>query len=102
MAQQLSGWATPPEVGEKRKQLPTVKTFPGEGAEEAEGERKDETRKREGLLLLEPGRRRNNVEGFHLSFCESSQSSLKGRVRDLSWGVPFFKIFALVERNVPT
>lgn len=30
------------------------------------------------------------MEGFHLSFCESSQSSLKGRVRDLSWGVPFF------------
>lgn len=65
MAQQLSGWATPPEDGEKRKQLPTVKTFPGEGAGEGVG---DETRKREGLQLLEPGRRRNNVEGFHFFF----------------------------------
>lgn len=34
MAQQPSGWAIPPEDGETRKQLPTVKTLPGEGAEE--------------------------------------------------------------------
>lgn len=39
VAQQLSGWETPPEDGETREQLPTVKTFPGEGAEEAEGEK---------------------------------------------------------------
>lgn len=47
MAQQLSGWATPPEVGEKRKQLPTVKTFPGEGAEEAEEAEEGEERRDE-------------------------------------------------------
>lgn len=56
------------------------------------GWRKDETRKRKGVQLLEPGRS-SGVDG--------GQSSVKGRVRDPSWGVPFSFFFSTIFFSTP-
>lgn len=68
VAQQLSSWETPPEDAETRKRLLTVQTFPGEGAEEAEGERKDETRKRGGSAVVGTWKEEEQRGGVPLLF----------------------------------